>query len=213
MSEILDGKSSINVKWLTMWPLKTDKEDGTIYEETPRTFGHQLNSAKYAPAVETAEQNGDGIKVEEYIAKNGGSLEVVIRGFTRGDSGFLFGETETADGTSISNSGDIVPYNCVAYATERSDGLLNLYKFPKTKFMPQGEDNRQREGTSVSYATATLSGKYSPLISNGDDSYKHYGADPKTDKEFIDNWFKTALFHTADDGTTSSEGGSDAGTT
>lgn len=198
----LDGKSSINVKRLTMWSLTTDDGDATTYETAPRVFDHQLNSVRYAPAVETAEQYGDGIKVEDYIAKNGGTIDIVIRGFTAGDSKFLFGETETTDGTSISNSGDVVPYNCVAYCTERPDGLLNLYKFPKAKFMPQGEDNRQREGTTVAYATASLNGTYSPLKSTGDDCYKRYGIDPEADAEFIEKWFAEAQYYTADNAAT-----------
>ncbi len=189
-----DGKSSINVKRLVMWALTKDDNTGTTYAETPREFINELNSAKYTPKVETASQHGDGVKVEDYVAKDGGELEIVIRGFTDGDSAFLFGET-VKNGTDVSNTGDIVPYVCTAYMTERPDRLCNLYKFPKVKFMPQGEDARQREGTSINYATATIKGTYSPLLSNGDDCYKRLGVDPTADAALIESWFSDGAFY------------------
>lgn len=193
MSNTNDGKSSVNVKRLTMWALIADTSSATTYGERAREFTNQLNSAKYTPKVATAEQYGDGIKVEDYVAKDGGDLEFTIRGFTDGDNEFLFGET-AKNGTSVSNSDDIVPYVCAAYATERPDGKLNLFKFPKVKFMPQGEDSKQREGSSVSYGTANIKGTYSPLLSNGDDCYKRLGVDPKTDSAIIEGWFSTANY-------------------
>ena len=186
-----NGKSSINVKRLTMWALEADTNEGTIYKTETRPFTNQLNSARYVPKVQTAEQYGDGVKVEDYVAKDGGELDIVIRGFTDGDNEFLFGETNK-NGTSVSNAGDIVPYVCAAYATERPDGKLNLFKFPKVKFMPQGEDSRQREGSTVNYGTANIKGTYSPLLSSGDDCYKRLAVDPKTDAELITKWFSKA---------------------
>ena len=186
-----NGKSSINVKRLVMWGMKSDTDEGTTYDTEVREFLHQLNSARYVPKVQTAEQYGDGVKVEDYVAKDGGELDIVIRGFTDGDNEFLFGETNK-NGTSVSNAGDIVPYVCAAYATERPDGKLNLFKFPKVKFMPQGEDSRQREGSTVNYGTANIKGTYSPLLSNGDDCYTRLAVDPKTDAELITKWFSKA---------------------
>lgn len=186
----LDGKSSINVKWLTMWDQISDDSSKTVYDDTPYKFENQLNSAKYAPRMQTNEQYGDGIKVEDYIAKDGGDLEIVIRGFKPGDSVYLFGE-KMKNGIEVSNSDDIVPYKCVAYATERPDGRLNLYKFPKAKFKPEGEDSQQRQGSQVNYGTAQLKGTYSPLLSSHDDCFKKYGVDPVKDKAIIDEWFST----------------------
>lgn len=186
-----NGRSSINVKRLVMWSLTADSATGTTYGDTAREFTNQLNSAKYTPKVQTAEQYGDGIKVEDYVAKDGGDLDITIRGFSEGDNEFLFGET-SKNGTSVSNSGDIVPYVCVAYATERPDGKLNLFKFPKVKFMPQGEDGQQREGSSVKYGTANIKGTYSPLLSTKDDCYKRLGVDPKTDSGIVEKWFSNA---------------------
>lgn len=194
------GRSSINVKRLTMWNMTADGESATTYDATAYAFTNELNSIKYTPTIETNSQYGDGIKVEDYVAKDGGDIEAVIRGFKSGDSAFLFGETETTtENTAVSSSDDIVPYVCVAYATERPDGKLNLYKFPKVKWMPQGEDNQQREGSKVSYATASLKGTYSPLLSTHADSYKCYGVDP--DSELVENWFTTADYYTADSST------------
>lgn len=192
---VKDGKSSINVKRLTMWAVTKDAEDGTTFDAEARTFPNQLNSANYQPSMQTNAQYGDGVKVEDYVAKDGGTLNIVIRGFTDGDSEFLFGETEK-NKISVSNSDDVVPDLCVAYATERPDGLLNLYKFPKVKFMPQGEDSKQREGSQVQYGTASLQGTYAPLLSNHDDMYKRYGVDPVADKAIIEKWFTEAAADT-----------------
>lgn len=193
------GRSSINVKRLTMWKQLTDTDKATTYDVEARAFTNELNSMKYSPRVETAEQYGDGIKVEDYVAKDGGDIEAVIRGFREGDGAFLFGETETtAEKTTVSGSDDIVPYVCVAYATVRPDGKMNLYKFPKVKWMPQGEEANQQEGSKVTYGTAQLKGTYSPLLSSHADSYKRYGVDPTADAEFITKWFTTADYYTAD---------------
>lgn len=199
MANSTTGRSSINVKNLTMWKQLTDDNTGTTYDTEARSFTHQLNSAKYTPKTETNEQYGDGIKVEDYVAKDGGDLNIVIRGFGTGDEAFLFGETETtAEKTAVSGSDDIVPYVCVAYMTERPDGKVNLYKFPKVKFMPQGEDSQQREGTKISYTTASIKGTYSPLLSTHHDCYKCRGVDPSTQGDLINNWFAEADYYTAD---------------
>ena len=193
------GRSSINVKRLVMWKQLTDSEAATTYDSEAYAFTNELNSAKYTPKVETAEQYGDGVKVEDYVAKDGGDIEVVIRGFKQGDESYLFGEKETtAEKTSVSGSDDIVPYVCVAYLTERPDGKVNLYKFPKVKFMPQGEDSQQKEGTKISYTTANIKGTYSPLLSSHADCYKCRGVDPDKQADLITNWFTTAEYYTAD---------------
>lgn len=188
----------INVKRLVMWGMLTDDETATTYDAEPYVFLKSLMSAKCTPAVQTAELYGDGIRVEDYVAKDGGELDIAVTGFEAGDGVFLFGETETADGTEVSSAADIVPYKCVAYMTERPDGKVNLYKYPKVKFMPQAEDANQREGSKISYGTSQLKGTYSPLISTEADRYKRLGVDPKTDAEFIAKWFATADFYTAD---------------
>ncbi len=193
------GRSSINVKKLTMWEQLTDSESATTYNTVAHEFTNELNSAKYTPKVETAEQYGDGVKVEDYVAKDGGDMDITIRGFKQGDEAFLFGEKETtAEKTSVSGSDDIVPYVCVAYMTERPDGKVNLYKFPKVKFMPQGEDSQQKEGTKITYTTANIKGTYSPLLSSHADCYKCRGVDPKTQSDLITKWFGTADYYTAD---------------
>lgn len=209
MSDKNNGRSSINVKRLVMWGLEDDTAEGTTYGTEAREFLNQLNSARYVPKVQTAEQYGDGVKVEDYVAKDGGELDIVIRGFTDGDNEFLFGETNK-NGTSVSNSGDIVPYVCTAYATERPDGKLNLYKFPKVKFMPQGEDSKQREGSTVNFGTANIKGTYSPLLSNGDDCYKRLAVDPKSESELIEKWFTTADY-TGEETSVQSAGNTDNG--
>ena len=131
MAENERGRSTINVKRLVMWKQLTDDESTTTYAEIAYAFTKSTMSAKYTPKSETAEQYGDGIKVEDYVAKDGGSLEITLTGFKAGVGEYLFGETKTTDGVEVSGSDDVVPYQCVAYCTERPDGKLNLYKFPK----------------------------------------------------------------------------------
>lgn len=187
-------RSSINVERLVMWKMTSDTSAGTTYETAPYTWEKSTANAKYTPKMQTNEQYGDGVKVEDYIAKDGGDLEITVNGFGRGDAVFLFGETDK-NGTEVSGSGDIVPNVCTAYMTKRSDGKFNLYKFPKTKFMPEGEDAKQQEGSNVTYTTANLKGTYSPLLSTGDDCYKRYGVDPATDSELIEKWFTEADYY------------------
>lgn len=192
------GRSHINIKRLVMWKLLTDEDAATEYDAETYEFTNSLMSAKCTPSVQTAEQFGDGIKVEDYVAKDGGELDITLTGFKDGDGKFLFGETVTKDGTEVSAASDIVPYVCVAYMTVRPDGKVNLYKFLKAKFMPQAEDANQREGSKISFGNAQLKGTYSPLISCEQDRYKRIGADPVTDAEFITKWFTKADFYTTD---------------
>lgn len=192
------GRAYINVKRLVMWGLLTDDETATTYGSEAYIFSKSLMSVKCTPSVQTAEQFGDGIKVEDYVAKDGGDLDITLTGFKSGDAAYLFGETKTTDDVEVSSAADIVPYKCVAYMTERSDGKVNLYKFPKAKFMPQAEDANQREGSKISFGNAQLKGTYSPLISSENDRYRRLGVDPVTDAEFITKWFTEANFYTAD---------------
>ena len=190
-------RSTINVERLTMHKMISDTKDGTTYEETPRTWDDSLAAAKYTPKMQTNQQYGDGKKVEDFVAKDGGDINITINGFVAGDSAFLFGETNK-NGTEISSANDIVPDLCVSYFTKRTDGKINLYKFPKTKFKPEGEDNKQQEGTNISYGTANLKGTYSPLISSGEDCYKRYGVDPEKDSALIEKWFTVADYNASD---------------
>ncbi len=161
-------RSTINVARLTMWKQTSDTSEGTTFEDTAYTWDNSLNSVKYTPKMQTNEQYGDGIKAEDFVAKDGGEIDITVNGFGTGDT---------------------------AYYTKRPDGKINLYKFPKTKFFPEGEDSKQQEGTTISYGTANLKGTYSPLISTREDSYKRYGVDPETDKTLIEKWFAQADYY------------------
>lgn len=187
-------RSTVNVLRLTMWAMTSDTSAATVYENTPYTWEKSTANIKYTPKMETNEQYGDGVKVEDYVAKDGGEIDVTVNGFGRGDAVFLFGETD-ANGTEVSSSNDIVPNVCTAYMTKRADGKYNLYKFPKTKYMPEGEDAKQQEGSNVSYGTANLKGTYSPLLSTGADSYKRYGVDLTEDAALIEKWFTDAAYY------------------
>ena len=190
-------RSTVNVARLTMWKMNDDTSEGTTYEKDPYTWENSLASAKYVPKMQTNEQHGDGIKVEAFVAKDGGDIEININGFDTGDGAFLFGETDN-NGTEVSNAGDIVPNICAAYFTKRTDGKINLYKFPKVTFYPEGEDAQQQEGTTIKYGTANLKGTYMPLISTQDDKYVRYGVDPKTENALIEKWFTEASYYGED---------------
>lgn len=193
MAEDKRRRSAVNVKRLTMWKMKDDTSEETTYEAEPYTWDNSLASAKYTPKMQQNSQYGDGIKVEDFVAKDGGDLNITVNGFEHGDGAYLFGETDK-NGTEVSNAKDIVPNQCVAYYTVRSDGKLNLYKYPKATFYPEGEDAQQQEGTTIKYGTAALKGAYMPLISNGDDMYKRRGVDPVKDKDLIERWFTDPKF-------------------
>lgn len=199
----IDGKSSVNIGRLTMWQLTADTKDELAYGDA-YTFPNELNAAKYAPKVQTASQYGDGHKVEDFVCKDGGDIDVTIRGFKPGDKAFLFGEKENAAGVSISSSADIVPYVGCAYLLEMPDGKVKLLKFPKVKWMPQGEDSKQREGSTISYSTAALKGTYSPTINGQIDMLTSPVLSLEDDAEFITKWFTDAAF-VGDETTTGDE--------
>ena len=206
MAEDTRRRSTVNVARLTQWKMISDTSAATTYEETPHTWENSLAAVKYTPKMQTDEQYGDGGKVEGFIAKDGGSIDITVNGFGKGDAAFLFGETDK-NGTEVSGSDDIVPSVATAYYTKRPDGKINLYKFPKTKFMPEGEDSKQQEGSNVSYGTANLKGTYSPLLSSKADCYKRYGVDPVKDAE----WFTEAAYHAPADDTQNTQQGEDTG--
>lgn len=210
MSTKIDNRSPINVSRLTMWTLKKDAKSYDMeYDTTPHEFENQLNSFTYTPSVTIAEQYGDGVKVEDCVVKSGGTCGCVVRAFSTEDENYLFGSahyeskvegaTENVQ-TLVSNKDDVIPYVCVAFMTRRSDGLVNLYKFPKVKWMPQGETLNQQEGTQIQFGTASLSGNYVPTLSDGNDMYKVTGIDPKgANANFINAWFTTATVTSPDD--------------
>ena len=52
----------------------TDDDSAITYETNAYAFTKSTMSAKYTPKVETAEQYGDGIKVEDYVAKDAAAI-------------------------------------------------------------------------------------------------------------------------------------------
>lgn len=53
----------------------------------------------------------------------------------------------------------------------------------------------QSELNKISYGNASIKGTYSPLLSSHADCYRRLGADPESDKEFIEKWFTEAAFY------------------
>lgn len=193
--------STINVQRLVGWGMLTDTADGTTYEAEAHLFPEQLNLVRYTPRQVSAKQYGDGIEVNNYVAKDGGDLDITICSYEPGDNEFLFGESATTDGTTISTSDDVVPEICIAYAVQTKKNkqlLLNLYKFPKVTCIPSGEEAKQREGSNISFGTASIKASYAPLISSHAEKYERKGVDPVKDAEFIEKWFTQADFYTDD---------------
>lgn len=210
---VLDNKSPINVSHLTMWTMTSDDNTGTKYEAYAHEFLNQLNSFAYTPTVNTATQYGDGVKVEDVYARDGGTCNCTVRAFSADDEAFLFGagqysgkieynkyvngEKQTVSeyvDTVVSSRDDVIPYVCVAFETKRSDGLINLYKFPKVKWAPTGETLNQAQGSQIQFGTAALNGTYSPTIALGNDMYRVTGLKLEGTQayKFYNAWFADA---------------------
>lgn len=138
-----------------------------------------LVSAGYTPRMN---RYASGQEYDSYVAKSGGSIEIQVPSLNSSDEIGLFGCTkDETTGVVASNKGDVVPNVMVIYSTETSQGLVNLYKFPKVKFTDQGETATTKNENGVTYQSQTLSGNYSALIHTGDEKFNIKGVDPKHD--------------------------------
>lgn len=186
-----DRKSPIGLERLVVWPVTSDATGSIVYSETASEIAKALMTAADAPAIVQADQSADNQVVDEICAKNGGELTLGLTNLNSEDRVLLYGEISDNE-TNITNKDDIVPYVCVAYMTKRSDGKVNLYKYPKVKFVEQQESFETVKKDGVSFATSSLKGSYSPTLANGDARYVRRGVDPTTDTDFITTWFTEA---------------------
>ena len=174
-------------------PLTKDNDTELIYgdvTEVPAT----LISVKYTPKMNSAEQYASGIAVDSYVTKAGGTLDITVVGLDTEDEKRYFGSSVSEKGLLTSNKDDTVPDLMVIYSTKRSDGKINLYKFPKAKFTSQGEQTETTDSSGIKYSGTALKAEYKNTINNGDDMYIIKAVDPTTPegKKVIDDWFATA---------------------
>lgn len=188
-----ERRSAVTVLQLAVAALTKDTADELSYGDVTM-LEDNLITAKYTPRMNTASQHASGVEVESYVAKNGGTLDITVRALTAMDESVLFGsKIDSETGVLVSGKDDLVPDNMIIYSTRRSDGKLNLYKFPKAKFTSQGESVQTIDENGITYQSLSLQAGYKPTLNNGKDMYVVKGADPETDKQLIADWFATAL--------------------
>lgn len=195
MSNSSERRSAVSVLRLAYAPLVKDTKDIITYGGVVE-MDNILISAKYSPRMNIASQYASGQEYDSYVAKSGGTIEIQVPALNSSDETGLFGCTkEETTGVVASNKGDVVPNVMVMYSTETSQGLVNLYKFPKVKFTDQGETAVTKNESGITYQAQTLSGSYSALIHTGDEKFDIKGVDPKSDegKALIETWFSSAV--------------------
>lgn len=195
ITQATDRKSAVSTLRFAICPLKNDSGDGLEYESTVTEIANNLITAKYTPKMNTGSQYASGMEVDSYVAKSGGTLDISVCGLTATDETLFFGsKIDKTTGVLVSSKNDVVPDVMVIYSTKRSDGKVNLYKFPKTKFTSQGESAQTSEENGVTYQATTLQGNYKPTLYDGNDMYCVKGVDLKTEegRRFEAAWFATA---------------------
>lgn len=188
MTKTEERKSPISVLKYAYAPLISDTAEGVEYGAVV-DMGKALISAGYTPAMNPAQQFAGGQQYDSYTSKSGGTHDVQTPGLNPDDYKNLLGYACSETGEITSNKSDVVPYVASMYATETSDGKVNLYKFFKVKFTFSGETVTTKDDSGVTFQATTLNGQYVPLINNGDDMKMMKGLDPVSDKETIDKWF------------------------
>lgn len=196
MSTTLDSKrkSPIGLERLVVWQMTADEDTGITYEETATEISKTLMTASDTPSFSQAEQSADNQVVDEVSAKTGGQLTLGLTNLNSEDRVLIYGEKADNE-TNITNKDDVVPYLCVAFMTTRSDGKVNLYKYPKIKFVEQAENFETIKRDGITFATSSMQGNYIPTVANGDARYVRRGLDRKTDAAAIASWFTEADYY------------------
>ncbi len=194
--KIIDNrKSNVTTLRFAVAPLETDSADELKYGAVTE-MQNNLITAGYQPTINRASQYASGVQVEEYAAKNGGTLNVTVCGLTAEDEELFTGSAYDADSSVItSNKDDIIPDLMAIWSTKRSDGTINLYKAPKVKFASQGETVNTTDENGITYQATSLQGNYRPLLKTGDDIFSIKGVNLKSEegKALEEAWFATAL--------------------
>ena len=154
-----------------------------------------LITMNYAPKMNNAEMYASGVAAESYVAKSGGTADVVVVGLNAEDENRYFGSTIRGDGLVISNKNDVVPDRMIIWSTRSSSGKKNFYKIFKAKFMSQGESAETTDANGVKFNGTKLKAEYANTIFNGDDMAFIKGVDTSTPEgaALEEAWFATAL--------------------
>ena len=196
MAVSTERKAPVGTQRFAVIPLSKDSGETLTYSNTVTEIAAALITAKYTPKMNSNTQFASNQAIDSYVAKAGGTLDITLCGLNASDESLLFGsKVNETTGLITSNKDDVVPDVMVAYSTNRSDGTINLYKFPKVKFASQGETAETADDSGIKYQGVTLQGTYKPTINNGDDSYIIKGVATSTaeGKALETAWFASAM--------------------
>ena len=186
-------KSPINLKRLVIFPITAEDETTGITYGTGLEIKKTLMTATDTPATVSARNTGDGETTDVYVAVDGGQLQLGITALTSAERVSIYGE-QLDNGTNVYGAASLPPYVGVAYMTERTDGTVNLKKYPKVRFLPQAETETEKKREGVTFATLSLTGEYVNEAKSGAARYVRYAVDPKTDKAVVDSWFTDGAY-------------------
>ncbi|MDR0223270.1 MAG: phage tail protein [Oscillospiraceae bacterium] len=190
------GKINVNTDRVSFAALVSDTADAVTFDSTATELSKSVVSFGYQPTMQTNDFWASGQQIDTYVAKSGGTVNLTVPVTEAILEKLLFGsQYDVASKMITSNKDDVIPYVMLSVSTKRSDGTVNLYKFPKVKFASQGESVQTSNASGVTYSSVQLNGNYSPLINNGDDMYVIKGLDVSTveGQEIYDEWFDASL--------------------
>lgn len=193
MNEV-KAKATKGLERLVMWPLTADEGTAAPSYGEAHEFVKRLMTASDNPTIAEGSIDADNQTVEEAVERSGGDLDIGVTALSSDEEALLYGST-LKNGTNVSNINDIGSYVAVAYMTNRSDGLVNLYKYPKARFSPQSQSYSTKKKGSVEFATIQIKGKYIPLLFNGDVYFERKAVDPEKDAEIINEWFSKGEYY------------------
>lgn len=200
MSETIKvkAKATIGLERLAMWKV-LDETDESITYDTVKELVKRIMTASYSPSVSEAELNADNQTVDYVTESDGGELSIGVTALDSDERCLIYGET-LENGTNIENKDNMSNYVCVAYMTNRSDRLVNLYKYPKVYFTPQQESSDTKKRGSLEFKTIDLKGTALSLLKDGNSRFVRYGVNPKSDegKAIITAWFTEGDYYKPD---------------
>ena len=182
--------NAINIKNLCVWPLTSDDTTDLTYG-TKTDLANRFMTFTDTPKQKPAKLEGDGNVIDEYVGKQGGELTLNITSLSAAERVALFGEKAT-NGSNAMGKNDIIPYVCVAFTVENSDGTLALYKYPKVKLVEQPISVEQRSEGGIKYSTTSLKGDYTFTINEGNARHIMDDIDTVADATIVTAWYATA---------------------
>lgn len=182
----------INIIKLRIFPMKSEETSTTpaVYD-VPIDFNERFMSFTDTPKQIPASIYGDGVKTNEYNAKDGGELTLNIQRVSGEERVKLYGETAEEDGSVSMGSDDLIPYAAVIFTVENDDGTIDIRKYPKIKLTEQPESVEQKGANGIKYSTTSFKGNYQFLLDKKKARYILEDIDPTTDegKKKIEDWY------------------------